>query len=164
MCPVAAANRRTVGVAVLLNLCLLLGISRAQNSELPASGPSYEVHGRLSVYNGTPSFRIWIVGTKRILGVMEDDDLDVAMPKELLDILAEDINDRQVFADFKVTPCTTYERGVMQFVRIESARNVVVVRRDLTFIRRVIGVVERKGTAKTDESSADSCGKEDKTK
>jgi hypothetical protein len=27
------------------------------------------VHGRLMYYNGTPSFRVWVVGTNRVLGV-----------------------------------------------------------------------------------------------
>jgi hypothetical protein len=26
------------------------------------------VHGRLMYYNGTPSFRVWVVGTNRLLG------------------------------------------------------------------------------------------------
>src|SRR5690348_17907438 len=29
----------------------------------------YWTHGRLMVYNGNPSFRIWKTGTRRILGV-----------------------------------------------------------------------------------------------
>src|SRR5229473_8064454 len=29
----------------------------------------YWTHGRLSVYNGNPSFRIWKIGTHRLLGV-----------------------------------------------------------------------------------------------
>jgi hypothetical protein len=29
----------------------------------------YRTHGRLSVYNGSPSFRIWQIGTRHVLGV-----------------------------------------------------------------------------------------------
>jgi hypothetical protein len=104
------------------------------------------------------------VGTKRILGIRDAADPNVAMPEELADILLEDINDRQAFADFEVTPCTAYERGVMQIVRIESARNIVVTKRNLTFIRRVPGVVERKGAAKMDGSDSESFGKRDEAK
>ena len=36
-------------------------------------GDCFEIHGRLSLYNGTPSVRLWPVGTKRLLGVRESD-------------------------------------------------------------------------------------------
>lgn len=41
-----------------------LGVFRAI-----APGRCFVVHGRLAIGNGTPSVRIWPVGTKRILGV-----------------------------------------------------------------------------------------------
>ena len=34
------------------------------------------VHGRLMAYNGTPTFRIWVVGTKRLLGVHQTQSSD----------------------------------------------------------------------------------------
>src|SRR5438105_15764464 len=68
------------------------------------------VHGRLTYYNGTPSCRIWIVGTKRLLGVRQSGDEVAYMPKELRDLMSWD---REIFADFVVEPLTTYKTGVM---------------------------------------------------
>lgn len=35
-------------------------------------GACFKVHGRLSSWNGNPTFRIWPTGTKRMLGVREE--------------------------------------------------------------------------------------------
>ena len=55
------------------------------------------VHGRLTYYNGTPSCRIWIVGTKRLLGVRQSGDEVAYMPKGLRDLMSWDTD---IFADF----------------------------------------------------------------
>lgn len=39
----------------------------------------FSVHGRLSNWNGNPTQRIWIIGTKRVLGVR----VDTVLPKSL---------------------------------------------------------------------------------
>jgi len=36
----------------------------------------FAVHGRLLLYNGSPAFRIWRIGTKRMLGVLASDRSD----------------------------------------------------------------------------------------
>jgi hypothetical protein len=41
------------------------------------------VHGRLMYCNGNPSCRIWIVGTKRLLGMQESGEEVADMPKAL---------------------------------------------------------------------------------
>ncbi len=99
------------------------------------------VHGRLSVYNGNPSCRIWIVGTKRILGIREFEE-EWQIPAELHRILAEDINNRLIYADFVVQPLTGRKDGVMQIVRFESAENIVVTTGDRQFLRKIDGVIE----------------------
>lgn len=104
-------------------------------------GEPFRVHGRLSVYNGNPSCRIWIVGTKRILGIHETEEECPILP-DLLQILKEDINDRLIYADFVATPLIEYREGVMQIVRVESAENVVVTKRDMRFLKRLPGVIK----------------------
>ena len=86
------------------------------------------VHGRLSVWNGTPSLRIWIVGTNRMLGLSEwrlggtERDL---LPANVQTALGEHPPDRDVFGDFEVCPFTRSRPGWMQFVCVASARNLV---------------------------------------
>src|SRR6185436_2347848 len=41
-------------------------------------GRCSRVHGRLSVYNGTPSIRLWPLGTKRLLGIIDPNDASSA--------------------------------------------------------------------------------------
>src|SRR5207249_3245160 len=91
------------------------------------------VHGRLMYYNGTPSCRIWVVGTKRLLGVRQSGDEVAYMPKRLRDLMSWD---REIFADFVVEPLTTYKSGVMQMVRVVSAAKIVVVENDKIVLRR----------------------------
>jgi hypothetical protein len=91
------------------------------------------VHGRLTYYNGNPSSRIWIIGTKRLLGVRESGDEVADMPKKLRDLMSWD---REIFADFAVEPLTPYKQGVMQMVRVVSATRIVVAEKDKIVLRK----------------------------
>jgi hypothetical protein len=107
--------------------------------QVPA-GPAFKVHGRLAVYNGTPGCRIWVVGTKRILGVAESEAPEVAlMPAPLRQILS---TDNLIFADFTVVPLTKDEPGVMRRVRVTAAENIVVTNGALDVLRRLPGKIE----------------------
>ena len=104
-------------------------------------GQPFRVHGCLSVYNGNPSCRIWIVGTKRILGIHEAEE-ECPIHPDLFQILKENINDRLIYANFIVSPLTEYREGVMQIVRVESEENVIVTKRDMHFLKRLTGVIK----------------------
>jgi predicted AlkP superfamily pyrophosphatase or phosphodiesterase len=132
----------------LVFLILVLGFTPYTAAQQPMQktrcepvGDSFRVHGRLSVYIGNPSCRIWVIGTNRILGIREVEE-ECLIPPSLSQILHEEINNRLIFADFIVSPLTEYKEGVMQSVRIESAENVVVTERDMRFLRRVSGVIK----------------------
>jgi hypothetical protein len=118
--------------AVLLLIC--------GNGRPAASGDSknrdipFEIHGRLSIYNGNPTFRIWIIGTNRILGIPGGDLKPADMPEELEKLFTD--TGIIVYGDFIVKPLTEYKPGVMQFVRIESAKNLVVYSGD-KFMRKL---------------------------
>lgn len=77
-------------------------------------------------YNGTPTFRIWIVGTKRLLGVfeIEIDNSEVPLMPERIAGLAG-FMDHEVYADFEVCPISEEKPHAMQMVCVESARRVV---------------------------------------
>jgi hypothetical protein len=47
------------------------GVARRQiQCKTPENAAAcYWAHGRLSAYDGTPSFRLWKIGTRRILGI-----------------------------------------------------------------------------------------------
>src|SRR5690349_8657057 len=60
----------------------------------------FSVHGRLGAYNGGPAFRIWVIGTTRILGLGESQ--GCVLPAALDTLVG--IEDKFVYADFVVRP------------------------------------------------------------
>jgi len=109
----------------------------------------YWTRGRLSVYEGgPPSYRLWKIGTHRILGIfngplhfpptLEEYDEIPELPA-ILDTAYEADSQRMkratgftwtippsVFADFEVCPLEPEKEGEMQAVCIESAKNIFI--------------------------------------
>ena len=75
---------------------------------------TFTFRGRMSAWNGAPTFRIWPVGTKRLLGLrtvcLDHLELDEWNPYMGLEL----------WADFTVSSITPSKPGVMQFVCIRS--------------------------------------------
>ena len=112
----------------------------------------YWTHGRMSVYNGSPSFRIWQIGTRHMLGVFNgpshypartnDDFENPELPSELY--RAYEADNRALkratwimwaipppaFADFEVCPLRQEIKGWMQAVCVESAKNIFIEKDD----------------------------------
>ena len=91
-------------------------------------GPCYPVRGRMNLWNGTPSVRIWVVGTKRILGVVDRDCEGEGCS------LPEDVSSRlswnsDLFGVFEVCPITHDEPGVMRLVCVASGTKLTIRRR-----------------------------------
>lgn len=89
-------------------------------------GKAVFVKGRLSLYNGSPAARIWVVGTRRMLGVSDGrfhKDGYANLPESLKAKLDFDTD---LFGDFAVYPFTRSQPGVMQLVCIEAAESLVV--------------------------------------
>lgn len=107
----------------------------------------YWTHGRLGFYNGNPSYRIWKIGTTRILGVWSGpnseriDPLDNEHPEFPANLdRVFDIEVRRnvalkidfpeligpVFGEFEVCPLEPEHPGWMQAVCIESAKDMFV--------------------------------------
>jgi len=105
-----------------------LGMLIAWSPALPAAdyacgthpaivAPCFELRGRLSFWNGTPSARIWRVGTPRLLGIHHDE-----LPPDLASRMSG--FDTEAWGTFKLCPFTKERPGRMQFVCIESWRDV----------------------------------------
>lgn len=131
--------------------------SRNTARKIPCKTPEnaslcYWTHGRLAVYNGNPSFRIWQIGRHHILGVFNgpahyplsrfEDSENPEFPEELNRAYAGD-NRRQklergtgwtipprAYADFEVCPLRPEIKGWMQAVCIESAKKIVIEKDD----------------------------------
>lgn len=93
----------------------------------------YWTHGRLSLYNGTPSFRLWKIGTHRILGIysgpsVDRSGLDNENPEFPASIQKQfKPYENYIYADFEVCPLEPEISGKMQAACINSAKNIVVI-------------------------------------
>jgi hypothetical protein len=84
--------------------------------------PCLSVHGRLYFTNGIP-VRIWVVGTKRVLGVNNADQLHPMIQKHLG-------FGSTLYGDFSVCPLSPDVPGQLRYVCIQSAENLVVQKYD----------------------------------
>jgi hypothetical protein len=94
----------------------------------------YWTRGRLAFYNGNPPYRVWKVGTKRVLGVFsgtaawppkdQSDQLDPELPNNLRTLFKPPGN--RIFGDFEICPLESERPGWMQAVCIESATHLFV--------------------------------------
>src|SRR5258708_28952 len=82
-------------------------------------GACFALRGRVFPANGAYPMRIWPVGSKRYLGVLPPED-EIA-PKSIKDEFSFNKN---IYADLVVCPFSEQRAGEMQFVCIESARNL----------------------------------------
>ncbi|MBV9881915.1 MAG: hypothetical protein JO276_02805 [Sphingomonadaceae bacterium] len=96
-------------------------------------GQCRDIHGRLSPYNGTPTYRIWILGTRRMLGVVGRSGHDLGdeypLPANLETAFGPRPFDLDIFGDFRVCPLTRARPGVMQSVYVVRGRHLLVRRR-----------------------------------
>jgi hypothetical protein len=114
----------------------LLALSLGARAEPPSCadspkrvGACFTVHGRLTGCAGSPTFRIWRIGTQRILGVEDPTGDPVGEP-----LLPEPLQTTMLdagpcgtaaFGDFTVCPLEPDAPGVMRRVCVVSATKLV---------------------------------------
>lgn len=97
----------------------------------------YWTHGRLGFTNGTPSLRLWKIGTTRILGIysgpeaylgdQSGENLDNENPQLPTNIGAKlKAFHNEIYADFEICPLEPEKPQTMQPACIMAARNIVV--------------------------------------
>lgn len=81
------------------------------------SDSTFTFRGRMSAWNGAPTFRIWRVGTNRMLGIRGIclDSLDLGKYHPYMGL--------ELWGDFTVSAVTPQQLGVMQFICIRSIRH-----------------------------------------
>jgi hypothetical protein len=91
-------------------------------------GECRTLRGRAFLANGTPSVRMWVVGTRRILGVVQQDESYGDLPAPLRHAWDRSGGERwhtDVYGNFTVCAVTRSRPGHMQMVRIAGARNLL---------------------------------------
>jgi hypothetical protein len=97
----------------------------------------YWTHGRLVVANGNPSYRLWKIGTHRILGIYSGPSVDrngldnegPELPSNVERKLRDHDSYNDLFGDFEVCPLEPEKLNAMQAACIESAKNIVIGKR-----------------------------------
>ena len=91
-------------------------------------GKCFMVRGRLSLYNGAPTIRLWRAGTKRMLGISGS--YSQAGYSSIPEELERQLNwETEVWGDFLVCPFTRQRAKEMQMICIEAGKNIVVRKR-----------------------------------
>ena len=113
----------------------------ASVSPSPSAGPSgvapthqstacRVVRGRMALWNGAPTVRIWVIGTRRILGIVPSDNAFDQLPapiRELWDGTNHDADwNTVIYGDFKVCARAPKRPWRMQMVTVMDARRLVL--------------------------------------
>jgi hypothetical protein len=112
---------------------LLLALISTCDPAAAAPAPCYGVHGKLFAANGAPTFRIWPIGTRRLLGVPSSD--PDALPAVLRGDRGASMSSPpegaavDVYGDFTVCPITRDRPGWMRMVTVKAVRHPLWVRR-----------------------------------
>ena len=128
-------------IPVLAAECFKAGETAHCQGRQVVAPSCFDVHGRLEFANGSPTVRLWPIGSRRLFGVFGGDgDPDsptllplvvrtAATPSTPGSMLA-------VVGDFRVCPLASERRGWMQPVCIEGAAHVVASSRQDDVTRR----------------------------
>ena len=116
-------------MATLLAATLVMAAMHPRARAGPLSaGPCFWVHGRLFAANGAPTFRIWPIGTRRLLGVKTGDGADAAigdLPEPVRAMVSPDAFQVDVEGDYRVCPLATDRSGRMRQIHIDQAVHLV---------------------------------------
>ncbi len=129
---------RSLLAGVALAVLLSAGVARAEDSPGAAAcqaspqrvGDCFTVHGRMTSCTGVPSVRIWIVGTKRVLGVADAKGHpagdDMLPPRLAAALSAGGPCGKAAYGDFTVCPLTQDLPGVMRRVCLLDAGRLTI--------------------------------------
>jgi hypothetical protein len=128
---------------VVLTLIFAAAIAAAPPQEaatrkIPCKTPAnasmcYWTRGRVTLGAGTPAYRMWKVGTKRLLGIysgpsvdrLSEANEDPEFPANVQRVWQTRIG-HTLWADFEVCPLEPERAGWMQAVSVESAKNIFI--------------------------------------
>ena len=108
-----------------LLVSLLLAGAAPTNAPPLREGDCRWVHGRYAIYNGSSLRRIWIIGTRRIVALRDE---DAAVPPEIEryqhGFASYGSFEDALFGDFFVCALEGSRPVRMQHVRLERTRNL----------------------------------------
>jgi hypothetical protein len=122
-------NTRALVLALAASIAATAALAESECRPGPRIvGDCFWLHGRLDAWNGNPTFRIWRVGGKRILGLdSAGDPGSDPRPPAVINAMSggADAFSTSVWGDYRVCPFTRVRPGRMQFVCIAKADHLV---------------------------------------
>lgn len=141
-------NRFIFAITLLLACATMLGEPKGSGRTIQCKTPKiapacHWMHGRLEEANTNPSYRLWKIGTHRLIGIYSGlyafqrrfeskyalDNEGPQLPSNLEEALWRSVRGSSaniIFADFEVCPLEKEVPEVMQPACIESAKNIVI--------------------------------------
>ena len=111
---------------LLVAAALLVGSPTALAGPPLGSGSCRWVYGRFNLWNGSSVRRIWIIGTRRIVALKDEDaDVPKAIEKYLQDAGHDLRKEDGLFGDFEICALEPNRTGHMQHVRLRAAKNLL---------------------------------------
>jgi hypothetical protein len=92
------------------------------------NGACFSLHGRLYIANGTPSARIHVSGTRRVLGIVDasgEPEGKSLLPMSVTKLFGNNVFMGSIVGDYFVCPLTGDHPGTMRIVCVESATNLL---------------------------------------
>lgn len=80
-----------------------------------------EIHGRLQATNGSPGVRIWVIGTRRVLGVAGREGRELLPSSLRVRVNSETV----IYGDYRVCPVTREHPRAMQMVCVDAGRRLI---------------------------------------
>ncbi len=148
----ARMKQAAAWVGIFLTCGTIPGQPKNPKRTIPCKTPEiahscYWARGRLSLANGNPSYRLWKIGTNRLLGIYSGpaafngraqgnyalDNERPQLPSNVEDTLWNSVKGpwpNILYGDFEVCPLNGEKPETMQAACIESAKNLVVKKDD----------------------------------
>lgn len=109
----------------LLHVVLAAAASASVQGPPARAGQCNWVHGRYAVYNGSGVRRIWVIGTRRIIALRDEDEvIPPAIARYQNAGPYHGSPDYRLFGDFYVCARERSRPGRMQHVRLIRTRNL----------------------------------------
>jgi hypothetical protein len=87
-------------------------------------GPCFRIRGRITFFNGNPSFRMWPVGSTRLLELHPSE--EPVVPEAVRKYLKQILEGDALFGSFLVCPLSEDRPGEMRIICVELAEDLVL--------------------------------------
>ncbi len=120
-------------ILLLIFVVAVTSVARADEKSPCDKNPSpivekcFKIRGRLSFFNGTPSFRIWVIGTHHRLHVTDWwSRNEEELPSNVRELLPprDHIYETEIYGNYEVCPLDKERKGWALPICIKSASNL----------------------------------------